>query len=161
MFQVSTQGPYYGQSAWFTALHPEKVQSAIDRYGNELRRILSVLEGHLSGSAPGNGEGAPQSSSRTWLVGDKMTFADLAFVPWNQIAPTILPTGPDVDPLKDFPHVHAWHQRMTDRSAFRRAWKMRDELVAEQNMGAKGLGEGKTYQEVMEEIEAEKAAKKT
>ena len=63
-----------------TALHNEKVQSAITRYSSLLRRILSVLENHLSGLAPGNGEGAPTHTARPWLVGDKMTYADLSFV---------------------------------------------------------------------------------
>ncbi|KAI4259295.1 MAG: hypothetical protein LQ352_000835 [Teloschistes flavicans] len=34
-FQISGQGPYYGQRAWFLVYHREKIQSAIDRYGNE------------------------------------------------------------------------------------------------------------------------------
>lgn len=53
----------------FNVLHPEKVPSAIERYRNEVIRILGVLNTALEG--------------KTWLVGDKCTFADLAFMPWN------------------------------------------------------------------------------
>ena len=140
----------------FNNLHPEKTQSAIDRYGGELRRILSVLENHLSGAAPGNGEGAPTHTPRSWLVGNKMTYADLSFVPWNAIAPITLPTGPSVDPLEDFPHVLAWHKRMTARPAFRRSWELRDKGIKEQNLTAGGLQEGQTYQSVMDEVEKAK-----
>jgi len=31
MFQMSGQGPYYGQAVWFTNYHPEKLPSAIER----------------------------------------------------------------------------------------------------------------------------------
>ncbi|KAL4923849.1 uncharacterized protein BDV17DRAFT_301396 [Aspergillus undulatus] len=64
------QSPYYGQGAWFSVLQPEKIPSAIKRYTNEAHRILGVLNTALEG--------------RTWLVGDRCTFADLAFLPWNE-----------------------------------------------------------------------------
>ncbi|KAI0174447.1 thioredoxin-like protein [Pestalotiopsis sp. NC0098] len=35
-FQISGQGPYYGQAIWFARFHPEKLPSAIDRYVNEV-----------------------------------------------------------------------------------------------------------------------------
>ena len=34
MFQMSGQGPYFGQSGWFQVLHHEKLPSAIERYQN-------------------------------------------------------------------------------------------------------------------------------
>ena len=43
-FQASGQGPYFGQLGWFTLSHPEKVPSAIERYENEILRVLGVLE---------------------------------------------------------------------------------------------------------------------
>ncbi|KAH8692497.1 glutathione S-transferase II [Phaeosphaeriaceae sp. PMI808] len=64
MFQVSGQGPYYGQASWFNVLHSEKLPSAINRYVEEAKRICDVLENSLVGKA--------------WLVGNKMTIADLA-----------------------------------------------------------------------------------
>jgi glutathione S-transferase len=66
-FQASGQGPYYGQAVWFAKFHSEKIQSAQDRYVNEIKRVLSVLESVLS--------------KQEWLVGNKVTIADLAFIP--------------------------------------------------------------------------------
>lgn len=47
-FQMSGQGPYFGQYSWFRHLHPEKIQSALDRYANEIKRVLGVIEGVLA-----------------------------------------------------------------------------------------------------------------
>lgn len=66
-YQASGQGPYYGQAVWFTIYHPEPVPSALLRYQNEIKRVMGVLEGVLSG--------------REWLVGGRPTIADLSFVP--------------------------------------------------------------------------------
>jgi glutathione S-transferase len=100
MFQVSGQGPYYGQSGCFSVLHHEKIPSAIERYQNETRRVLGVLEGILEG--------------KQWLVGDKCTYADLVFVPYNNSVEWFL--GVAVENRFDgFPNVKAWHERMTSR----------------------------------------------
>ncbi|KAJ9606045.1 glutathione S- transferase, nitrogen catabolite repression regulator [Cladophialophora chaetospira] len=72
MFQMSGQGPYFGQAAWFSHFHPEKIPSAIDRYKKEITRVVSVLDGWLQ--------------NHKFLVGDKLTYADLAFVPWGNAA---------------------------------------------------------------------------
>ncbi len=65
-FQASGQGPYYGQAAWFTFFHPEKIPSAQERYKKETLRVLGVLEGVLS--------------KQEWLVGGKPTIGDLSFI---------------------------------------------------------------------------------
>ncbi|CAG8130419.1 unnamed protein product [Penicillium nalgiovense] len=46
-FQVSGQAPYYGQAAWFIRPHPEKVQSVIGRYVDEIHRVTGALESLL------------------------------------------------------------------------------------------------------------------
>lgn len=66
-FQSSGQGPYYGQAFWFANAHPEKIPSAMERYRKEARRVLGVLESVLS--------------KQEWLVGGKLTVADISFVP--------------------------------------------------------------------------------
>ena len=65
-FQASGQGPYFGQVAWFSMYHPEKIPSAVERYRNEIKRVYTVLESVLS--------------KQEWLVGGKLTVADLSFV---------------------------------------------------------------------------------
>ncbi|KAK8078921.1 hypothetical protein PG994_002728 [Apiospora phragmitis] len=54
----------------FVNLHPEKLPSAIDRYTKQVTRVLGVLEGWLDG--------------KDWLVGDKMTYAVMVWVSWNE-----------------------------------------------------------------------------
>lgn len=47
--QMSGQGPYYGQAIWFQRYHPEKIESAVQRYQNEAIRVIGVLNEHLKG----------------------------------------------------------------------------------------------------------------
>jgi len=69
-FQVSGQGPYFGQAAWFLVSHHEKnSESAIERYQNEIKRVLGVIDTHL------------KETGGEYLVGDKCTYANLAWVP--------------------------------------------------------------------------------
>ncbi|KAH7367784.1 glutathione-s-transferase theta, gst [Plectosphaerella cucumerina] len=100
-FQVSGQGPYFGQSAWFHHYHPEKVQSAIDRYVKEARRVTEVLEAHLA------------KQGTDYLVGDRITYADLAWLPYYNSWQRIVPNG-NIDDLK---LVQAWLDRMRSRPA--------------------------------------------
>lgn len=58
--------PYFGQFYHFFKYHPAKYPSAIERYRNEILRVFGVLDGVLS--------------KQTWLVGNKITIADLSFV---------------------------------------------------------------------------------
>lgn len=72
--------------------HPEKLPSAIERYQREALRVFGVLDGVLK--------------SREWLVGNKLTIADLAFVTWNDTVVwlNVLETFPEkVDLPTQFP----------------------------------------------------------
>ncbi|KAI0145240.1 glutathione S-transferase [Xylariaceae sp. FL1272] len=119
-FQMSGQGPYYGQCTWFKYLHPEKnLQSAIDRKVSQ------------------------------WLVSDKMTFVDMAFVPWNSRLIDVLPDSQEDasnvdlhDKLWDkiwegAPHVRAWHEHRVNLPSWKRSMEIRTRLVAEQGLLAK------------------------
>ena len=106
-FQVSGQGPYYGQLAWFTKYHPEKIHSARERYFNEVNRVTGVLEGHLAKQKPAESEDGP------WLVGNRISYADIAFVNWQTaIANFVAKDEYDID---NFPQVKRWIQNMTAR----------------------------------------------
>lgn len=70
-FQVSGQGPYYGQYGWFRLHVPEKIPVVIDWYAKEINRVTAVLEGHLS----------KQKKGEEWLVEGKCSYADIAFIP--------------------------------------------------------------------------------
>jgi glutathione S-transferase len=117
-FQVTGQGPYYGQAYWFRNYHGEKIQSAIDRYTNEVKRVTAVLEGQLarekelhSGDAGFDGP---------WLVGNKLSYADIAFVPWQaSIVKTFTASG-DYDEA-EFPLVTEWLAKLSARESVKKA----------------------------------------
>ncbi|PSS32162.1 hypothetical protein PHLCEN_2v2070 [Hermanssonia centrifuga] len=105
-FQASGQGPYYGQAAWFTFFHPEKIPSAQERYKKETLRVLGVLEGVLS--------------KQEWIVGGKPTIGDLSFVTWNQFALNILNMDEGFSFQQEFPAVSAWHAKLEARESVKK-----------------------------------------
>lgn len=112
-FQVSGQGPYYGQTMHFVRYAPEKIPYGMERYKNEAKRVTGVLEKELEG--------------RDWLVGDKYTYADVAFVPWQKLIPLCFP---DENFYDEFPRVKAWLERMYARPAVNKVmeeWKVQRE----------------------------------
>ena len=145
-FQISGQGPYFGQASWFIVLHPEKVPSAIERYQNELKRILGVLDGVLEG--------------KQWLVGDRITFADIAFAPWNDRIDSLLFCAPDKK-FEGFPNVQAWHERITSRPAWKRVMDKRARYMDEQGLQPNGIPRGiNSFEEYGEMIRAATAGSK-
>lgn len=76
MFQMGGIGPMMGQAMYFqriAAPNGHEDAYAIERYVNESRRLLEVLDARLDG--------------REWLVGDQMTVADIATYPWARSFP--------------------------------------------------------------------------
>jgi hypothetical protein len=108
-------------------LHPEKLPSAIERYTAEAKRILSVLDGALEG--------------RDWLVGDKMTYADLAFVPWNERLQDIFKCEVG-ERFEGFANVERWHERMTGRASWKKIQERRVQLMDEQGLLPNGMPKG-------------------
>jgi glutathione S-transferase len=51
---------------------------------------------------------------KEYLVGNKVTIADLSFITWDATIPFIL-TDAKLD--EEFPHWSAWHKRLTARPA--------------------------------------------
>jgi glutathione S-transferase len=52
---------------------------------------------------------------REWLVGDKCTYADIAFIPWQKNNISVV--GDTFDPAKEFPNVQTWMEKMMARPA--------------------------------------------
>ncbi|KAI0477871.1 glutathione S-transferase [Xylariaceae sp. FL0804] len=128
-FQTSGQGPYYGQCGWFQHLHPEKYPSAIERYASEIKRVLGVIETVLS------------AKSAQWLIGDKMTFADMAFVPWNfRLSEVLMQSWDDV--WEGLPHTRAWHESMVELPSWKRSMEIRARLMDEQGLQWNGVPKG-------------------
>ena len=49
MFQMSGQGPYFGQMFWYNVFEPESIPSAKKRYADQTDRVLMVLDKCLEG----------------------------------------------------------------------------------------------------------------
>ena len=108
-FQTSGQGPYYGQAVWFKRYHKERLPSAVERYVKEINRVSGVLNGVLAEQKQKYSDG----TDGPWLVGNKMSYADIAFVPWQAIA-NILLTKDEYDD-GNYPYVKEWMGKMMAR----------------------------------------------
>ena len=100
MFQMGGVGPMFGQYNHFAAYAPEKLPYAVERYGNEVRRLHRVLEKRLSDSA--------------YLAGEEYSIADIATFPWVRN-----PDRRGID-LADYPAVRRWHDAIAARPAVQR-----------------------------------------
>ncbi|WP_341917962.1 glutathione S-transferase N-terminal domain-containing protein [Hydrocarboniphaga effusa] len=70
MFQMGGIGPMFGQLGFFHKFAGKDYEDKRprDRYVAESKRLLDVLDRHLE--------------SRSWLIGDEYTIADIAVFPW-------------------------------------------------------------------------------
>lgn len=110
-FQVSGQGPYFGQAVWFTRFHHEQIDSAKERYVKEVRRVSGVLDKFLT--------------DKEYLVGGKFSYVDLAFFPWFLVVSWF-----QIDLATEFPNVDAWLKRQQARPAIAKVLKLREETLA-------------------------------
>ncbi|KAI0158878.1 glutathione S-transferase [Pestalotiopsis sp. NC0098] len=115
-FQVSGQGPYYGQWAWFKIFHKEQVPSALERYEEQTLRVIGVLDNILEG--------------KDYLVGDKVSYADLAFITWESVIQQIF-FADRMDEIKAYKNYWAWYERLNARPAVQKANKLKAEAIAE------------------------------
>lgn len=95
MFQMASVGPMFGQHGHFAIYAAEKIPYAIERYTNEVGRILRVLDKRLAESV--------------WLAGAHFSIADIATFPWTR---TAAPRGLD---MTAYPNVSRWHAAMESR----------------------------------------------
>lgn len=80
---------------WFAFFHHDKLPSAVERYFKEAERVRSVLDLHLSRQA-GEKQGEKVADKDVWLVGDKLTVADLSWFIWEQIIDFVMTRTGDV-----------------------------------------------------------------
>lgn len=91
-----------GQANHFFRYAPEKIPYAIKRYVNETERLYSVIEKRLSESSGG------------FLVGDKLTIADIAHYGWLSSAGW---SGVDIT---KFPHIQDYLKKLEERPALKK-----------------------------------------
>lgn len=92
MFQMGSIGPMFGQVGFFHKFAGKDYEDKRprDRYVNESRRLLAVLEQRLTG--------------RQWVMGEEYGIADIAIFPWVRNLIGFYEAGELVS-IADFPQV--------------------------------------------------------
>jgi GSH-dependent disulfide-bond oxidoreductase len=93
MFQMGGVGPMFGQVGFFHKFAGKDFEDKRprDRYVGEAKRLLGVLDRHLTG--------------RSWMMGETYTIADIAIFPWVNVLNTFYGAG-DLVGMKDFREVN-------------------------------------------------------
>jgi GST-like protein len=106
-FQMAFIGPMFGQVGFFHKFAGREIadKRPLERYVNESKRLLGVLEGRLAG--------------RTWIMGDQYTIADISMLGWVRNLVGFYGARELVafDTLK---HVPGWLERGLARPAVKR-----------------------------------------
>ena len=106
-FQMGGVGPMFGQLGYFWKFAGREIDDKrpLERYANESQRLLGVLESHLE--------------SRSWMMGEEYTIADIALMGWvrNLIGFYDAAELVQYDQLKSVP---AWLERCLARPAVQR-----------------------------------------
>ena len=106
-FQIGGVGPMFGQLGYFWKFAGREIKDKrpLERYANESKRLLRVLESHLEG--------------RSWMMGEEYTIADIALMGWvrNLIGFYDAAEIVQYDRLKSVP---AWLGRCLARPAVQR-----------------------------------------
>ncbi len=99
MFQMANVGPMFGQRGHFLRAAPEKIPYAIERYTNESRRLLDVMDRRLGQTA--------------YLAGD-YSIADIATYPW------VVGVRREPEQLESRPNFKRWLEAISERPAVKR-----------------------------------------
>jgi GST-like protein len=92
MFQMGGIGPMFGQLGFFHKFAGKEFEDKRprDRYVNEAKRLLGVLNTQLEG--------------HDWVMGDEYSIADIAIFPWVRALVGFYEAG-DLVGISDFPNV--------------------------------------------------------
>jgi GST-like protein len=102
-WQVGNLGPMAGQLGHFRNYSEERIEYALQRYGDEYNRLLGVLNRGLEG--------------RDYLAGD-YSIADMATWPWVR-------SGEYMEqPLEEFPNVIRWFREVGERPGVKQGFAL-------------------------------------
>lgn len=106
-FQMAAVGPMFGQLGFFYKFAGKEIEDKrpLNRYVDETKRLLGVLDKRLSG--------------RQWIMGEIHTIADIAHVGWVRGLIGFYEAGPLVG-IENYPNVTAWLDRVLARPATER-----------------------------------------
>ncbi|KPH00341.1 MULTISPECIES: glutathione binding-like protein [Pseudomonas] len=104
MFQMGGIGPMFGQLGFFNKFAGKDYEDKRprDRYVDESKRLLKVLDGRLEG--------------RDWIMGERYTIADIATFPWVRNLIGFYEAG-DLVGIQNFPNVTRVLERFLARPA--------------------------------------------
>ena len=107
MFQMGGVGPMFGQYGYFNVFAGSEIEDPRpkERYQQEGRRLLAVLEKHLA--------------DKTYLVGEEYTIADIAIWPWIRAAKVFYKAEKDFG-YDSLPNVVRWWEHCMARPASER-----------------------------------------
>ena len=111
MFQMGGIGPMFGQLGFFHKFAGKDIEDKRprDRYVDESRRLLRVLDQQLQG--------------RAWLMGEVYTIADIATFPWVRNLIGFYEAG-DLVGISDFANVNRVLEAFVARPAVQRGLKI-------------------------------------
>jgi len=103
-FPVGGVGPMFGQLGFFHRFAGKAIEDKrpLERYANESKRLMGVLEQRLDG--------------RQWIMGDDYTIADIALFPWVRTLRDFYEADTLIG-FKDFPKTLEWLDRCLARPA--------------------------------------------
>ena len=106
-FQMASIGPMFGQVGFFHKFAGREIEDKrpLNRYRDESKRLLGVLETRLKG--------------RQWIMGDLYTIADISMLGWVRNLVGFYGAG-DLVEFDSFPNVAAWLERGVARLAVQR-----------------------------------------
>ncbi|KAI8631288.1 glutathione S-transferase [Xylariaceae sp. FL1651] len=111
-FQISGQGPYFGNAIYFKRFAPEPNPNAVARFVKEINRVAGVVESVLSEQKKKHA-GSGAEGEGPWLVGGRLSYADLAFWVWFHL--TALQLEKDQYDVDQYPLVKEWLGKMAAR----------------------------------------------
>lgn len=105
VFQAAHIGPMFGQFGHFFVYAKDKTSDtyALERYSNETRRLLKVLDERLQ--------------DRPHIMGD-YSIVDIAILPWVECLGGFYQAGEHLQ-LAEFEQVTAWQERIMAREAYK------------------------------------------
>ncbi|WP_298673657.1 glutathione S-transferase C-terminal domain-containing protein [uncultured Sphingomonas sp.] len=107
IFQMGGIGPMFGQLGFFNKFAGSEWEDKrpLQRYTDEAKRLLGVMNGALSG--------------KSWFLGDEYTIADISMLGWVRNLITFYEARELVG-FDDYPNVAAWLERGLARPAVQR-----------------------------------------
>jgi glutathione S-transferase len=84
--------------------------SVLERFNKEVKRVTGVIDAHL------------KKTGTPYLVGEKISYADLAWIPWYVSLGEFLTPGWKFE--EELPHFAAWRKSLLDRPAVKKIYAM-------------------------------------